>query len=199
MIKNAVVFLCFIALSACAGYNTLGITKPALAYPELQQVKQNSQQGIAIFSTSYASSAELGPAYIFVRSFDKQLDGILPMWKDEAGMSNAFYIKDPGEEIPTSGLVHTLLLSPGKYEIYHYYGTKGNQYFSANSRFELGFEVRAGEAVYLGNIHYGISKGDSIYSVRLENQFDRDIPVFRKNYMLDNSYKIQTRLVSFPR
>jgi hypothetical protein len=84
---------------------------------------------------------------------------------------------NPPDQPP--GRLAVLEIAPGDYEFFRWSGVVGGFVNQNAVPFSKRFEVRAGEVVYLGNLHLA-RRGDQQWSVTTADRRDRDFPLLEK-------------------
>jgi hypothetical protein len=99
------------------------------------------------------------------------------------------------------GKLHLLSLAPGQYTVQQAVGdwsyTAAGWPQQRHDQLPMGqsFEVKAGEVIYLGEVHLALSFKSS---VKISDQHERDFYALGQNYGISDSSNIKIRLLSSP-
>jgi len=99
-------------------------------------------------------------------------------------------MSNPDYEGHETGKVFVRRLPPGRYEIYNYLFSgsgPGAVETSSKNKFAIPFEIRPGDATYIGNIAWGHSLGTRLEKTHgftgyfvISDKSDRDLPIARR-------------------
>jgi hypothetical protein len=96
------------------------------------------------------------------------------------GDSGQGWRSTPWDWLDPPGRLIVAELAPGKYEFTNWSTNFGKELVSDD--FSIPFEVSAGKATYIGNVFLDLHTATRVYDVRVLDQAQRDLALFRPRY-----------------
>jgi hypothetical protein len=133
-------------------------------------------KGVAVVSLT-RSGFSGSSMFVLLRGVDND-------YRQKVPVTDLFASRDFGKarlfgDIPEdkpSGRLAIIELPEGEYEFYSFSGS----HMYAIRQFSKRFRVIAGQAIYLGNMHFSLERGS--YNIKITDMCDRDLPLlYQKN------------------
>ena len=157
------------------------------------QLKDDASTGVIAVSVTASGTIPRGLAFQFRPAGDTSRSrGVLVFsTKDVVDWPIPDSGRTPVDQPP--GRLAILEIAPGEYEFFRWSGFSGAMRVESGTPFSKRFEVRAGEVVYLGNLH--LITRDKKWVVSSSDRHDRDFPLLAKKLPNVPQERIVTRLL----